>query len=186
MVGIDLNKDAVRALNAGRSHIADVSSDDLAVMLSNGFRATAEETGLDAPKTIVICVPTPLTASDWPDLTALKSAAETASRLLQPGSLVVLESTTYPGTTDEVVRPLLEKHWGLVAGTDFSLAFSPERIDPGNAIMESVIPPRWLAASRLHAPRLQRFLREAVRPGGIASSAREAEMASLLEILTGT
>lgn len=182
VVGIDLNKDAVRALNAGRSHIADVSSDDLAVMLSNGFRATAEETGLDAPKTIVICVPTPLTASDGPDLTAVKSAAETASRLLQPGSLVVLESTTYPGTTDEVVRPLLEKHSGLVAGTDFSLAFSPERIDPGNAIYGVRNTPKVVGGITSSCTEVAAtFYGKLCDQVVLASSAREAEMAKLLE-----
>ena len=86
------------------------------------------------PSTIVICVPTPLTADNGPDLTAVKSAAEMSARLLRPGSLVVLESTTYPGTTDEIVRPLLERGSGLKAGPDFALAFSPERIDPGNTV----------------------------------------------------
>ena len=182
VIGFDINDDVVNTLNSGRSHIADVSADDLAMMLSNGFRATAEESELNAPKTIVICVPTPLTEGDGPDLTAVKSAAETASRVLQPGSLVVLESTTYPGTTDEIVRPLLEKHSGLVAGTDFSLAFSPERIDPGNAIygvrntpkvVGGITPPCTEAAATFYEKLCDQVV--------LASSAREAEMAKLLE-----
>ena len=80
----------------------------------------------------MICVPTPLSAADGPDLSAVRAATRDRGRLLRPGTLVSLESTTYPGTTDEVVRPLLEKASGLTAGIDFSLVFSPERIDPGN------------------------------------------------------
>src|SRR4029077_16267411 len=94
--------------------------------------ATADLAAAGAQDVIVICVPTPLSEADGPDLGAVRAAAQTAGRLLRPGTLVSLESTTYPGTTDEVVRPLLEKASGLSAGVDFSLAFSPERIDPGN------------------------------------------------------
>jgi UDP-N-acetyl-D-mannosaminuronate dehydrogenase len=95
-------------------------------------RATSAEEEAGDPDTVVICVPTPLSADSAPDLSAVRGAAQVTGRLLRPGMLVVLESTTYPGTTDEVVRPLLGKASGLTAGTDFSLAFSPERIDPGN------------------------------------------------------
>src|SRR6266545_6239828 len=90
-------------------------------------------TAVGTPETVVICVPTPLSAASAPDLSAVQAAAEMTGRLLRPGMLVVLESTTYPGTTDEVVRPVLETASGLTAGQDFWLAFSPERIDPGNA-----------------------------------------------------
>src|SRR5262245_15204785 len=100
-------------------------------MLAMGFRATAEEQELAEPEVIVVCVPTPLTEDAGPDLRAVRAAMGTVARNLRPGMLVVLESTTYPGTTDEVIRPLLEQT-GLVAGRDFNLAFSPERIDPGN------------------------------------------------------
>ena len=182
VVGFDLNDDVVRALNSGSSHIADVSSEDLASVLSSGFRATANETELYMPKTIVICVPTPLTASDGPDLTAVKSAAETASQLLCAGSLVVLESTTYPGTTDEVVRPLLEKNSGLVAGRDFSLAFSPERIDPGNAIYGVRNTPKVVGGiSPSCTEAAAAFYGELCDQVVLAASAREAEMAKLLE-----
>ena len=133
VVGYDLKAEAVAALNAGRSHVGDVPAADVAEMLRKGFRATsAEEEEVGDPDTVVICVPTPLSADSAPDLSAVRGAVEVTGRLLRPGMLVVLESTTYPGTTDEVVRPLLEKASGLTAGVDFSLAFSPERIDPGN------------------------------------------------------
>ena len=132
VVGFDLNTEVVAGLNAGRSHIGDVSASDVAEMLRKGFRATSCEEETGNPGTVVICVPTPLSADRGPDLTAIRGAVDVTGRILRPGTLVVLESTTYPGTTDEVVRPLLEKASGLTAGVDFSLAFSPERIDPGN------------------------------------------------------
>ncbi len=132
VVGFDVNQTLVDQLNSGRSHVGDIPDADISRMLDVGFRATASETGIGAPETVVVCVPTPLTADNGPDLTAVRSAIQLAGRLLRPGMLVVLESTTYPGTTDEVVRPILEQTSGLTAGRDFSLAFSPERIDPGN------------------------------------------------------
>src|SRR5690606_27880385 len=116
---------------AGRSHVDDISDDDVAQMLRAGFVATTDEEAVAGADTVVLCVPTPLDEDGGPDLTAVTSAAEMVSRHLRAGMLVVLESTTYPGTTDELVRPILEKS-GLRAGEDFALAYSPERIDPGN------------------------------------------------------
>ena len=130
----------------------------------------------------MICVPTPLTVADGPDLSSVRAATDTAGRLLRPGTLVSLESTTYPGTTEEVVRPLLEKASGLSAGLGFSLAFSPERIDPGNPefgfantpkIVGGVTPACADAAASFYG----RICDQVVR----AKSAREAEMAKLLE-----
>jgi UDP-N-acetyl-D-mannosaminuronate dehydrogenase len=132
VVGYDLKAEVAAGLNAGRSHVGDVPAADVAEMLRKGFRATCAEEEIGEPGTVVICVPTPLSADSAPDLSAVRGAAGVAGRLLRSGMLVVLESTTYPGTTDEVVRPLLEKASGLTAGVDFALAFSPERIDPGN------------------------------------------------------
>ncbi len=132
VVGLDLNREIVDGLNAGDSHVGDISDADIAQMHLRGFVATNEERLAADAEVIVICVPTPLSADNSPDLTAVRGAALTAGRLLRPGALVVLESTSYPGTTDEVVRPILESTSGLAAGSDFALAFSPERIDPGN------------------------------------------------------
>ena len=101
-------------------------------MLKNGFKATADEATIGAPGTVIICVPTPLADDKGPDLSSVVAATTLTSRLLRSGMLVVLESTTYPGTTDEIVRPLLEGRSGLRVGRDFALAFSPERIDPRN------------------------------------------------------
>jgi UDP-N-acetyl-D-glucosamine dehydrogenase len=182
VVGYDLNREIVTNLNSGRSHVGDIPDTDIAEMLAKGFYATAIEEEVDAPETIVICVPTPLSAESTPDLTAVSAAAQVAGRLLRPGTLVLLESTTYPGTTDEVVRPLLERASGLTAGVDFSLAFSPERIDPGNPDFGIRNTPKIVggqtascadAAARFYGKLCDQVVR--------ARSAREAEMAKLLE-----
>ena len=135
VTGLDIRQATVDGLNAGRSHVDDLSDADIAAMLAGGFRAVTNVAGTSpatGPDVIVICVPTPLSESDGPDLTAVRAATETAATLVRPGCTVILESTTYPGTTDEIVRPMLEKASGLSAGIGFHLAFSPERIDPGN------------------------------------------------------
>lgn len=132
VVGFDTNAALAERLNAGSSHVSDIPDADLAAMIRRGFLATCEEADIGTPDTVVICVPTPLARDGLPDLAAVRAASELAGRLLRPGMLVVLESTSYPGTTDEVVRTQLEKESGLTAGAGFHLAFSPERIDPGN------------------------------------------------------
>ena len=182
VIGYDISPDVVTGINSGRSHIKDVSVGEITAMLAGGFRATDDEATIGAPGTIVICVPTPLAYDGGPDLTALKSAVEMSGRLLWPGSLVVLESTTYPGTTDELVRPLLEKRSGLSAGLDFYLAFSPERIDPGNPdfglrntpkVVGGFTPSCTDAAVLFYSKICDQVVR--------AASTREAEMAKLLE-----
>ncbi len=182
VTGLDLDTQVVSGLNAGRSHVDDISGEDVRAMLARGFRATTDESAVGEPGTVVICVPTPLSPDSGPDLGAVRAATATAGRLLRPGMLVVLESTTYPGTTDEVVRPLLEKTSGLTAGRDFWLAFSPERIDPGNKtygirntpkVVGGQTPACAEAAARFYG----KLCDEVVR----ARSAREAEMAKLLE-----
>jgi UDP-N-acetyl-D-glucosamine dehydrogenase len=182
VVGYDLNPEIAERLNAGRSHVGDVSDHDVRAMLGRGFRASASEEDVPRPDTVVICVPTPLSAESLPDLTAVRGAAAMAGRLLRPGMLVVLESTTYPGTTDEVIRPMLEEASGLTVGVDFHLAFSPERIDPGNKIYGVRNTPKVVggqtpactdAAMRFYGKLCDHVVR--------AKSAREAEMAKLLE-----
>ena len=160
----------------------DITDADISSMLAGGFRATAREADLDAAQTIVVCVPTPLAAGNGPDLTAVRAAMQLAGRLLMPGMLVVLESTTYPGTTDEVVRPILEAASGLSAGDDFSLAFSPERIDPGNQHYgirntPKVVGGHTASCADAAVGFYSKLCNEVVR----ARSAREAEMAKLLE-----
>jgi len=129
VVGLDVDPRKVERINAGRSHVEDVPDAALAP-LAGRLRATAAYADLASCEAVVICVPTPLTGSREPDLTYLLDSATALSQILQPGQLVVLESTTYPGTTRERLVPILEQS-GLSAGTDFHVAFSPERIDPG-------------------------------------------------------
>src|SRR6266581_1630813 len=182
VTGFDTSAEIAAGVNAGRSHVDDVSGEQVAAARARGFRATSEEAEIGPQDVIVICVPTPLSEADGPDLGAVRAAAAAAGRLLRPGTLVSLESTTYPGTTEEVVRPLLEKTSGLSAGIDFSLVFSPERIDPGNPeyglvntpkIVGGVTPSCADAAVAFYGVICEQVVR--------AASAREAEMAKLLE-----
>jgi UDP-N-acetyl-D-glucosamine dehydrogenase len=182
VVGFDLNTGVVGGLNAGRSHVGDVSASDVAEMRRRGFRATSSEEETGNPGTVVICVPTPLSADSGPDLSAVRGAVDVTGRILRPGMLVVLESTTYPGTTDEVVRPLLEKASGLTAGVDFSLAFSPERIDPGNQEYSIRNTPKVVGGQTSScADAAVRFYGQLCDQVVRARSAREAEMTKLLE-----
>jgi nucleotide sugar dehydrogenase len=132
VTGLDTDSSVVSGLMNGVSHIDDIDSVDLTEMLGAGFLPTTDPTCIRDSDVVVICVPTPLDEDGTPDLGAVKAATRTISEHLQSGSLVVLESTTYPGTTEDTVRPLLEEGSGLTAGIDFNLAYSPERIDPGN------------------------------------------------------
>lgn len=181
VVGLDLSKEIVEGLNSGLSHIDDLTDGDVGGMVDAGFRATTDPAIVAAAATAVICVPTPLSDDGAPDLAAIESAADTVTAGLHPGMLVVLESTTYPGTTDEILRPALERS-GLTAGQDFHLAYSPERIDPGNPTYGITNTPKvvggltercTVAVSAFY----ERFVDRVVRARGT----REAEMAKLLE-----
>jgi UDP-N-acetyl-D-glucosamine dehydrogenase len=182
VTGFDISRRAVDGLNAGRSHIDDLSDADIREMLDNGFRATADLAEAGDPDVIVICVPTPLSESDGPDLTAVKAATESAAVLVRQGTTVILESTTYPGTTDEVVRPMLEKASGLTAGIGFALAFSPERIDPGNEVYGIRNTPKVVGGVTPACTRAAvAFYSQVCDTVVEAAGAREAEMAKLLE-----
>ncbi len=133
-LGFDVKPAVIDGLNAGRSHITDVTSERLGKLVGDGpFEATLDFDRLGEADVVVICVPTPLSKTDDPDLSFVVAATEAVRSALRPGQLVVLESTTYPGTTREVVQPMLEET-GLVAGEDFFLSFSPERVDPANPV----------------------------------------------------
>ncbi|MEV4346156.1 nucleotide sugar dehydrogenase [Actinoplanes sp. NPDC049596] len=182
VAGFDVQPAVVTSLAAGRSHVDDLSDADIAEMLTGGFAPTTDERVIATAGTAVICVPTPLAEGDGPDLRAVVGATEAIGRNLRPGMLVVLESTTYPGTTDEVVRPLLEKLSGLTAGIDFHVAFSPERIDPGNERYGARNTPKVVggytpACTDEAAAFYGRFVDTVVRTRGT----REAETAKLLE-----
>ncbi|MFC5640620.1 MULTISPECIES: nucleotide sugar dehydrogenase [Kitasatospora] len=181
VIGLDRSTKVVDGLNAGESHIDDISDAQLAEMLEKGFSATTDGSVIASAKAVVICVPTPLTEHGAPDLTAVNSAVAVVAEHLTPGTLVVLESTTYPGTTDDVVRPALEAT-GLRVGTDFHLAFSPERIDPGNPDFGLENTPKVVGGCTADCTKAarglyERFVGEVVE----AKSPREAEMAKLLE-----
>ena len=181
VTGLDVNAQVVDSLNQGDSHIDDLTPDDVRAMLDQGFNATTDPACLATARTIVVCVPTPLSPEGGPDLGAVTAASKAIATRLSPGTVVILESTTYPGTTDEVVRPLLEES-GLVAGADFHLAFSPERIDPGNPTFGVTNTPKVVGGlteecGEAAAEFYGRFVHKVVRARGT----REAEMAKLLE-----
>ena len=129
VVGFDINEGLISSLRSGSSHIEDVPASQLADVAET-VTYTSDAGPLSTCDAVIVCVPTPLTDNREPDLTALENAADQLSKILKPGQLVVLESTTYPGTTRELLVPMLEES-GLVAGVDFAVAFSPERVDPG-------------------------------------------------------
>src|SRR5919198_2651174 len=132
VVLVDIDEARVAKLNCGESYIEDVSSETLASLVSeHGLSATSDYDVLREVDAILIALPTPLSKQREPDLSVVRSATEGIAKRLQPGQLVVLESTTYPGTTRECVQPILERG-GLRVGKDFHLAFSPERVDPGS------------------------------------------------------
>jgi nucleotide sugar dehydrogenase len=181
VAGLDTDASVVTSLTAGRSHVDDLSHDDVRTMLEGGFTPTTDASVVADASTVVICVPTPLGSEGGPDLGAVVGATRSLAAHLRPGTLVVLESTTYPGTTDEVVRPILESG-GLVAGRDFSLAFSPERVDPGNPVYGIVNTPKVVgghtaACTDAAATFYGKVVDTVVRTRGT----REAETAKLLE-----
>ncbi|MFJ8299080.1 nucleotide sugar dehydrogenase [Streptomyces sp. NPDC094447] len=129
--GLDSDPDRIHGLTQGLSHVDDISDEEVCEALDDGFTPTTDATCVTSADVVVICVPTPLRQS-VPDLDAVCAAGATVAERLRPGALVVLESTTYPGTTTEILLPLLERDGSRAVGADFHLAFSPERIDPGN------------------------------------------------------
>ncbi|MEV7318868.1 nucleotide sugar dehydrogenase [Streptomyces sp. NPDC093970] len=181
VVGLDRSETVVRGLSAGSSHVDDISDADVRTMLDQGFRAVNSPEVIADAAAVVICVPTPLTEHGAPNLGAVNAAVEDIAAHLRPGTLVVLESTTYPGTTDEVVRPRLEAG-GLKAGTDFYLAFSPERIDPGNPTYGLENTPKVVGGTTPDCAKAARALYERFVGSVVeAKGTREAEMAKLLE-----
>ncbi|HEU4906898.1 MAG TPA: nucleotide sugar dehydrogenase [Solirubrobacterales bacterium] len=180
VVGLDADARKVEALNEGRSYIEDIP-DAVLEPLGDRLRATLDKDDLASCMAIVICVPTPLTGSREPDLTYLTESATALSTILQPDQLVVLESTTYPGTTRERIQPILEES-GMAAGRDFHLAFSPERIDPGRTDYTVRTTPKLVGgvtpACTDRARELYSLICEQVV---VLSSPESAELAKLLE-----
>lgn len=181
VTGLDLNERTVRNLNAGISHIDDLSSDDIREMLGAGYAATADPSVIRTADVVVICVPTPLGEAGSPDLTAVVGAAESIAKFLSPGTLVVLESTTYPGTTDDLILPMLEAT-GLTLDIDFYLAFSPERIDPGNEKFGLRNTPKVVGGVSAKSTEIaSHFYEKFIDTVVTTKGAKEAETAKLLE-----
>jgi UDP-N-acetyl-D-glucosamine dehydrogenase len=182
VTGFDIDPERVAGLNEGRSSIRTIPDERIAAMRAGGrFRATADRESLARADIIVICVPTPLNRHREPDLSFVRATAADIARTLRPGQLICLESTTYPGTTVEVVKPVLEAH-GLKVGCDVFLAFSPEREDPGNPNFHTSNIPKIVGAdddqSRALAEAFYRTLVERVVP---VSSSATAEAVKLTE-----
>jgi nucleotide sugar dehydrogenase len=181
VTGYDLSTELVKNLSAGASHIEDVTNEDLAQMLELGFVATSNPKDLADMDFITICVPTPLGKDGVPDISFIVSAAESIARHLSPGTTVILESTTYPGTTVEIVGPILEKS-GLSIGSDVFLAFSPERIDPGNKRFGLSNTPKIVGADDpISLKKAKDFYAGFVPEVYATRGTKEAETAKLLE-----
>jgi UDP-N-acetyl-D-glucosamine dehydrogenase len=182
VIGFDLASAKVDAVNRGESYIKDVPSERLAPLTRQGLlKATTDFTALGECDAVVICVPTPLSKTKDPDLSMVVDAAKSIAARLRPGQLVILESTTYPGTTEELILPILTEG-GLVVGRDFFLAFSPERVDPGNGAYSTRNTPKVIGGSTPDCLRVaQALYGRAIDTLVPVSSPRAAEMVKLLE-----
>jgi UDP-N-acetyl-D-glucosamine dehydrogenase len=182
VTGIDIQQSKVDDLRRGESYIQDVPTEDVAELVACGkFAATTDFSAIADLDTINICVPTPLRKTKDPDMSYIVSACESISEYFHPGMLVILESTTYPGTTDELVRPMLEKS-GLRAGDDFFLCFSPERVDPGNPKFQTRNIPKVVGGTTAACTAMGRlFYSQALQTVVPVSSTQVAEMVKLLE-----
>ncbi len=181
IVGFDINARMVSELTNGRSPISDIDDAGINAMLAAGFSPTTDPADLDACDTFIICVPTPLSDDQGPDLTAVKAAVRGLVEHLNVGDLVVLESTTYPGTTEEVVGPILAES-GLNIPGDVKLAFSPERVDPGNATYGITNTPKVVGGlDEASGAAASAFYSQFCDTVVMARGAKEAELAKLLE-----
>ena len=184
-VGFDLNEPRIQGLNSGHSHIEDIESARIAAVVNSGkMLATSDLADLSTVDVVFVCVPTPLDDQKTPDLSFIQSAAASVASILRPGMLVILQSTTSPGTTTQIMQPILEET-GLRSGIDFMLAFSPERVDPGNVRFTVRNTPKVVGGVNEQSTQCARALLEAVmdEPGLVTcvSSPDAAEMTKLLE-----
>jgi UDP-N-acetyl-D-glucosamine dehydrogenase len=182
VTGIDVTVSKVERVNAGDSYVLDVPSTTLGPLVSAGkLRATTDFSAVAEMDTVNICVPTPLRKTKDPDMSYIDAACREIANYLHPGMLIILESTTYPGTTDEFVLPMLEKS-GLKAGEDFFLCFSPERVDPGNPKFQTVNIPKVVGGITAACTELgSLFYGQALEKVVPVGSTKVAEMVKLLE-----
>ena len=183
-IGFDVQQEKVRLVNSGHNYIGDVVDSDLAELVKDGkLSATNDFSFIKEVDFIAICVPTPLDIHQEPDISYVRESAEAVSKHLKSGTMVVLESTTYPGTTEELIKPILEKGSGLTCGRDFYLGFSPERVDPGNLIYKTKNTPKVVGAVGEDAAQVISAMYRAVLEGEVftVSSPAVAEMEKILE-----
>lgn len=183
-IGFDIQQSKIDMVNNGKNYIGDVVDNDLMKLVEEKkLSATNDFSFVKDVDFIAICVPTPLDAHQQPDISYVKSSCEKISKYLKNDTMVVLESTTYPGTTEEVVKPILEKGSGLVCGEDFYLAFSPERVDPGNLIYKTKNTPKVVGGIGKDATEVVAAMYRAVLDGDVCevSSPAVAEMEKILE-----
>lgn len=182
-VGFDVSAQKAESVNQGINYIQDVKDKDLATTVQDGLlKATADFTHIAQMEALIICVPTPLDEFKQPDLTFIENSVEKISQHMTPNTAIVLESTTYPGTTEELILPILEKS-GLESGKDFYLGYSPERVDPGNKNFTVETIPKVVGgvgddATEVLAAMYRGILKSQVHP---VSSPKVAEMEKLLE-----
>lgn len=183
-IGFDVQEEKVQLVNSGHNYIGDVIDDDLKELVEEGkLSATTDFTFVKDVDFIAICVPTPLDRHQQPDISYVKNSTIAISRHLTKNTMVVLESTTYPGTTEELIKPILEEGSGLKCGEDFYLGFSPERVDPGNAVYKTKNTPKVVGAIGKDATEVIASMYRAVLEGDVyeVSSPAIAEMEKILE-----
>jgi len=182
-IGFDIQKSKVEMVNSGENYIGDVVNEDLKQLVKSGkLRATFDFSEVAKADAVCICVPTPLDKYQQPDISFVRSSAENIVQYMHKDMLIVLESTTYPGTTEELLKPILEKS-GLKCGTDFYLAFSPERVDPGNLIYKTKNTPKVVGGVTPECTEIAAIMYENILAAPVhrVSSPAIAEMEKILE-----
>ncbi len=183
-IGFDVQQEKVDLVNAGQNYIGDVVDAELKELVESGMlSATTDFSKVCDVDFIAICVPTPLDAHQQPDISYVKNSTIEIAKYLKPGTMVVLESTTYPGTTEELLKPILEQGSGLKCGEDFYLGFSPERVDPGNLVYKTSNTPKVVGAIGDDAAEVISMVYRAILEGDVhtVSSPAVAEMEKILE-----
>lgn len=184
VIGFDVQREKVELVNSGKNYIGDVVDSDLEKLVKDGrLKATESFEEVATCDCVCICVPTPLDIHQEPDITYVKSSTESVAKYLHKDMLVVLESTTYPGTTEELLKPILEKASGLKCGVDFYLAFSPERVDPGNLVYKTKNTPKVVGGCTPTCTDIAATMYECILEAPIhrVSSPAIAEMEKILE-----